>query len=225
MLKRNNKIAAFEFTLVELLVVISIIAVLAAMLLPVLKNARASGNTIACMGNMRQVGGAIHMYTMDFSGYYPHYADGTIWIDKLIAQQYTKLEVFKCKALKAPQNFSTETSYGYNYYGAGSNFSSSDSNSALTNYCNSGRVKKPSSFYILMDAVNSLSDTKGAYRIAPYYYSSVSVGNPHVRHGAGLNALYGDCHSSIITVPPPGNALVAPGAYPVLNEKGTFVPY
>jgi len=41
------------FTLVELLVVISIIAVLVAILLPALNKARAAGKAVVCMTNMQ----------------------------------------------------------------------------------------------------------------------------------------------------------------------------
>ncbi|MFW6058529.1 MAG: DUF1559 domain-containing protein [Phycisphaeraceae bacterium] len=50
------------FTLVELLVVISITALLIALLLPALRAARESARSAQCMSNLRQVGIAMHSY-------------------------------------------------------------------------------------------------------------------------------------------------------------------
>ena len=53
------------FTLLELLIVIAIIAILAAMLLPVLGQARLRSETTVCINNMRELGLAVPMYAAD----------------------------------------------------------------------------------------------------------------------------------------------------------------
>lgn len=58
------------FTLVELLVVIAVIALLIAMLLPALANAKAQGHKSVCAGNQRQAMVALASYAAD-AGEYP----------------------------------------------------------------------------------------------------------------------------------------------------------
>lgn len=59
------------FTLVELLAVMAIISILAALLLPAIGRARARARELDCKNNLRQIGMAISMYSNDFGGWMP----------------------------------------------------------------------------------------------------------------------------------------------------------
>ncbi|NLX07949.1 MAG: prepilin-type N-terminal cleavage/methylation domain-containing protein [Phycisphaerae bacterium] len=59
------------FTLIELLVVVAIIAVLVAMLLPALSQARESARLIQCDSRLRQLGVAVRAYLNDSADIFP----------------------------------------------------------------------------------------------------------------------------------------------------------
>ena len=58
-----------KFTLIELLITISIIAILAGILLPALNKAREAARNITCVNNLNTYGKAVMLYTDETEKY------------------------------------------------------------------------------------------------------------------------------------------------------------
>lgn len=65
MLTTHRKDARSGFTLIEILVVIGILTILAALLFPVFGQARERARRVSCLSNMRQLGIGLGMYAQD----------------------------------------------------------------------------------------------------------------------------------------------------------------
>lgn len=87
------------FTLVEMLVVISIIALLAAILLPAFLMARGKARQISCSSNLRQIGQAMAQYIGDYDGRFPRAIDPS---DKYTPQNWDGLPEFQAQTLQMP---------------------------------------------------------------------------------------------------------------------------
>ena len=83
------------FTLVELLVVVAIIAILAAMLLPTLNQARELAQGMKCVSNMRQIGQHMAMYNNDSNDYFPvgDTDPGMTWYQQIAAKTDADLQL------------------------------------------------------------------------------------------------------------------------------------
>ena len=96
------------FTLIELLVVIAIIALLMAILMPVLRKAREQGKDVVCRNNLRQIGLAANFYAGEYGFLIPRSAEwgGDIkpWFQlfmpflsqKAAGGDYRSVRIFRC---------------------------------------------------------------------------------------------------------------------------------
>lgn len=94
------------FTLIEILVVIAIIGILAAILFPVFARARENARRSSCAGNLKQLALALIMYTQDHDGGLPSYSksgSGATWpqlYDPTVA--YVKnTQIYRCPSAPA----------------------------------------------------------------------------------------------------------------------------
>jgi len=70
-LPMRRRLSVSAFTLIELMIAIAIIAILAAILIPNFKKARARAQLTTCSTNCKNVATALEVYSVDFDGRYP----------------------------------------------------------------------------------------------------------------------------------------------------------
>jgi prepilin-type N-terminal cleavage/methylation domain-containing protein/prepilin-type processing-associated H-X9-DG protein len=106
------------FTLIEILVVIAIIAILAAILFPVFARARENARRASCQSNLKQLSLGLIQYTQDYDERYPYGYDAgqRLWGEQIFP--YVKsTQVFVCPS--DPKTYAVPTASqlvpGYSY--------------------------------------------------------------------------------------------------------------
>jgi prepilin-type N-terminal cleavage/methylation domain-containing protein len=181
------------FTLIELLVVIAIIAILAAILFPVFTQAKTAAKRIVNISNLRQIGMAVTMYTMDSGGYPMMSSPSTAvprtrWPDHIYS--YVKNEQIFTSPL-APQEMKTKVfahdpdatygGYGYNYQYFG--------NSRLAWAASESEIEYPTETLVIADTKGVRKDnllTAGQYTVDPPLPSPRGSGKPSGYYGDGV---------------------------------------
>ncbi len=213
----TGRLAAF--TLLELLVVVSIIAILASLLLPAVARSKRSAQRIACVSNVRQLGLAAQMYWDDHDGrtfrwrgdatnggqlywfgWLQSGAEGSREFDRAQGLLYPYLggrgvEICPSFLYHSPQLKlkATGASYGYGY------------NLHLSAPVSQPFVKittltKPSLTAVFADAaqVNAFQYPASPERpmIEEFYYISSHESTAHFRHGESANVFFADGHAA-----------------------------
>jgi len=191
------------FTLIELLVVIAIIAILAAILFPVLLSAREQARKSACLNNVKQMGYAVELYAQEnrnclplcqsfgkyWSTYTPSYdirSDG-MWLPELL-HPYTKTtKMLRCPSLGPLERIDAHKTWTVTLNGGLSYFWNHM-------YYAKGRMvvdrrKIPS---------GRMRSTIKQPKLAPIIIDQPYGGEGRVAHDGWINVLYADCHAKSV---------------------------
>ena len=203
------------FTLIELLIVIAILAILAAMLLPALSKARAKARQVACQGNLRQIGMVNHLYTLSYDGFIPGYledvyrasgANARSWIDMLYDYQLQNEKIFECNGMESVIPGGVKgINYGFRRDEGGTGKRLGDYGVNITNV--TGNVTKDNKlvlyYYRRIDRLRNSSGTLMASEArssanSTYHISRAkdkkTVNNIRIVHGRYINLLFFDAH-------------------------------
>lgn len=85
--------------MIELMVVIAIIALLAAIIFPVFSRAKAAAKQSVCLSNLKQIGSAIGLYMTDYDDVFPHAVDA---VDKWRPEIWDAYPEFKARIPSMP---------------------------------------------------------------------------------------------------------------------------
>ncbi len=208
---------AAAFTLIELLTVIAIISILAALLFPAISSVRQGGYQTQCVSNLRQIGGAFISYASDNKGQLPLLDDGTgmLWDMVLAGWKAGTMQYLPPAPGKScgngvwtcPATQSGTTTYGGYGVAEGSLFEYSNSTNTIGGNYGSAylqQVKYPSHTWLVGDAAFTSSNyAVGWYAIWPPSPSGTWQPDhtPALRHcNATANVCMVDGHVEALTL-------------------------
>ncbi|MBI4242965.1 MAG: type II secretion system protein [Planctomycetes bacterium] len=202
-----------SFTLVELLVVISIISILAAMLLPALGTAREKSRQAFCINSLKQIGLAFFTYNQDYDDWMPIHFDENVsppnpdWQYSLISGGYITEDVSR-KGCPTSRNVLVTRTYGYNNPKLGASPATIAGDPTFYRHKKYGQIKNPIDAVMVMDACHHPTEPSfQGYGGIGWWDTNwlepggiyTPYGHPNLGRGKGesLNVLWCDGHVTL----------------------------
>lgn len=214
-----------SFTLIEMLVVIAIIGILAALLMPSLKSALGSAQSAQCRNNLRQVSIAGDLYRSTFYQKIPGLVNpGGTWSAwyswasafKMAGFLTSNATIWCCPSYKPDmaQINSGDRFISYSCYGINNRTlnvcgdiyepESGDVNYMVLNF---GKLKSPSRYHLFFDNLSSQQLTAG--KLVPHSLQEVIW----VKHSNAISTIFADGHANALNPINFSSLIMTPSPY------------
>ena len=120
-LSGQQRLCGKAFTLIELLVVIGIVAILAALLVPVFNRGKESARSVSCVNNLHQIGIGLQLYVSDNGNKLPTVFDwsssstNTPLLNQVLFHSVGSSNVFRCPSDRNGVFEESGSSYSWNF--------------------------------------------------------------------------------------------------------------